>query len=53
MVNEKKCSCKNKNNKKHEDMNYSEKILHLKECLNGVIERLECIKDIIEEIPVE
>jgi len=47
MSKKKDCSCEKHKKDHHEEMNQSEKIKHLNECLEDVIGRLECIKEIV------
>ncbi|MFX0016231.1 MAG: hypothetical protein ACFFB2_13200 [Promethearchaeota archaeon] len=52
MSEKKECSCGKHKKSHHEKMSPKEKIEHLKECLGEVVTRLECIKEIIEELSV-
>ncbi len=53
MSKKKECSCGQHKKSHHDEMSHSEKVEHLKECLGDVIHRLECIKEIVEKLPLE
>lgn len=53
MAKKKECSCGKHKKAHHDQMSHSEKVVHLKECLGDVIDRLECIKEIVENLPLE
>ena len=53
MSKKKECSCGKHEKGHHEEMSHSEKVKHLKECLGDVIDRLECIKEMVEKFPSE
>jgi hypothetical protein len=53
MSKKKDCSCGKHKKGHHEEMSHSEKVVHLKECLGDVIDRLECIKEMVEKLPLE
>ncbi len=53
MSEKKKCSCGKHEKGHHEEMSDSEKIEHLKECLGDVIERLDCIKEMVDKISID
>ena len=44
------CGCKGHEKDHHKEMGHKEKIVHFKECLDGIIERLDCMKEMFEEI---
>ena len=44
------CGCKGHGKDHHKEMSREEKIFHFKECLDGTIERLDCLKEMFEEI---
>jgi hypothetical protein len=53
MSKKKKCSCEKHKKGHHEEMSQSEMIEHVKDCLSDVIDRLACIKEAVEKIPIE
>lgn len=53
MSEKKDCSCGKHKKSHHKEMNPSEKVEHLKECLGDAIHRLECIKEMIDKFPFE
>jgi len=53
MSKEKNCSCGKHKNERHNEMTQSEQIAHVKECLTDAIDRLECIKEVIEKIKTD
>ena len=53
MSKKKKCSCSNHESDHHKEMTQSEQIAHVKECLTDAIDKLECIKEVIEKIKIE
>lgn len=53
MSQKKDCSCGKHKKGHHEEMNQPEKIEHLKDCLKDVIDRLECIKEMVEEYSLD
>lgn len=53
MLKKKDCSCGKHQKSHHEEMSNTEKVEHLKECLGDVIDRLECIKEIVDSFPSE
>ncbi|MFX0087382.1 MAG: hypothetical protein ACFFAU_17160 [Candidatus Hodarchaeota archaeon] len=53
MSKKRNCSCGKHKKGHHEEMSHSEKVEHLKDCLGDVIHKLECVKELIEELPLE
>lgn len=51
MAEKKDCSCGKHKKGHHEEMSQSEKVKHLKECLGDVIDRLQCIKEMVDKFP--
>ncbi|UCG01239.1 MAG: hypothetical protein JSW11_16680 [Candidatus Heimdallarchaeota archaeon] len=51
MSENKKCSCGKHEKGHHEEMNQVERVKHLKECLGDVIDRLQCIKEMVDKFP--
>ena len=51
MSKKKDCSCGKHEKGHHKEMSQSEKVNHLKECLGDVIDRLQCIKEMVDEFP--
>jgi hypothetical protein len=48
-----KCACGKHKSKHHGEMTQPELIAHVKECLEGAIDRLECIKEVMDRITTE
>ena len=53
MSKKEKCSCGKHKSEHHKEMTQSELIAHVKECLTGAIDRLECIKEVMDRITIE
>ncbi|MFX0183853.1 MAG: hypothetical protein ACFE95_12285 [Candidatus Hodarchaeota archaeon] len=53
MSKKKEYTCGKHKKSHHREMNQSEMIEHVKDCLTDVIERLACIKEAVEKIPTE
>ncbi len=53
MSKKKNCSCGKHKNEHHEEMTKSESLAHVKECLSNTIEKLECIKEVLDNISIE
>lgn len=50
MAKPKGCTCEGHEKDHHQKMNQAEKIEHFKECFNDILERMNCLKEAIDDI---
>ncbi len=50
MSDKKDCKCGNHGKKHHKEMSHAETVEHSKECLDNIIEKLQCLRESLENL---